>query len=450
MSKKSIYGAKLLALFVPLSGVAWSRYQNLLFLDAGYSPTSIGILKTSGFAAKLLFGPLWGFVGDLKSPLWLLSFSYIVSMVSLEVVRQCIVRQYPFALMLILKTLRSSVNCIGPVTEAVLFNATKNRTDGENFGKQRMLSSIAWGCGAFFVGWMIDSLGMYSIFPYTYVMCSLVLLLIHCLSRYQENDDGSSINTSKITTTTTTTTTTTNTTSKRKKTVSNVCQGINRLLSHPEMKLCASQIVLTGFCMTLVDVLLPLQLETQFQTSRTINGITTWLSVLSSVPIYWYGKELVDKKGVFWMFRVAQATYGIRLMGMVLLSSFTSLETALHYLFLGLLQLMHGITFALVWIGATHKLQSFASFSSKDQEQKVTTSAATLVSLLYFTIGQGVGNVFWMYLYQQYNNCGALYFAGWCLLVLNHLLLPWVVVVPGESESESESERKKMMMSNIC
>ena len=66
-----------------------------------------------------------------------------------------LLRNWSFTVLLVIKTIRSATNCISPVTEAVLYSATRNRTDNETYGKQRMLSSIAWGSGALFVGFMI-------------------------------------------------------------------------------------------------------------------------------------------------------------------------------------------------------------------------------------------------------------------------------------------------------
>ena len=442
-----IVGLKLLAFCVPLSGVAWSRYQNFLLLDAGYSPTTLGILKTSGYFAKIIFSPVWAVIGDMFSPLWLLAASYVAAGLSLELVRQCLLRNWPFFILLVIKTIRSAVNCIGPVTESIMFSATRNRKDGETFGKQRMISSVAWGGGSLFVGFVIDTFGLYSIFPYTYIMIGVALILLFYLSRYGYNNNTQfqqkqehqqdkqdledqeqkheiiSVTNSaaskrhhsaaSIASTASTATTATTATS----TATDVIQSLKEILLHPQMSRVAYQIVLTGFVMTLVDTVMPLQLESEFRTSRVFNGLCTWISIISSIPVYWFGKKMHDQHGAFWMFRVAQATYSVRLMGMVVISA-TGLHSVMQYVFLCLLQLLHGITFALVWIAATHKLNAMNT-----SKRKVTTSASTLVSTLYFTIGQGFGNIFWMYCYERLqHNCAVLYFAGWCFLMLNKFL----------------------------
>ena len=444
-----IVGLKLLAFCVPLSGVAWSRYQNFLLLDAGYSPTTLGILKTSGYFAKIIFSPVWAVIGDMFSPLWLLAASYVAAGLSLELVRQCLLRNWPFFILLVIKTIRSAVNCIGPVTESIMFSATRNRKDGETFGKQRMISSVAWGGGSLFVGFVIDTFGLYSIFPYTYIMIGVALILLFYLSRRYDGYDNNSQfqqkqehqqdkqdledqeqkheiisvtnsaaskrhhSAASIASTASTATTATTATS----TATDVIQSLKEILLHPQMSRVAYQIVLTGFVMTLVDTVMPLQLESEFRTSRVFNGLCTWISIISSIPVYWFGKKMHDQHGAFWMFRVAQATYSVRLMGMVVISA-TGLHSVIQYVFLCLLQLLHGITFALVWIAATHKLNAMNT-----SKRKVTTSASTLVSTLYFTIGQGFGNIFWMYCYERLqHNCAVLYFAGWCFLMLNKFL----------------------------
>ena len=443
-----IVGLKLLAFCVPLSGVAWSRYQNFLLLDAGYSPTTLGILKTSGYFAKIIFSPVWAVIGDMFSPLWLLVFSYVAAGISLELVRQCLLRNWPFFILLVIKTIRSAVNCIGPVTESIMFSATRNRKDGETFGKQRMISSVAWGGGSLFVGFVIDTFGLYSIFPYTYIMIGVALILLFYLSRYDGYDNNSQFQQKQehqqdkqdledqeqkheiISVTNSAASKrhhsaasiasaacTASTASTATSTATDVIQSLKEILLHPQMSRVAYQIVLTGFVMTLVDTVMPLQLESEFRTSRVFNGLCTWISIISSIPVYWFGKKMHDQHGAFWMFRVAQATYSVRLMGMVVISA-TGLHSVMQYVFLCLLQLLHGITFALVWIAATHKLNAMNT-----SKRKVTTSASTLVSTLYFTIGQGFGNIFWMYCYERLqHNCAVLYFAGWCFLMLNKFL----------------------------
>jgi hypothetical protein len=440
-----IVGLKLLAFCVPLSGVAWSRYQNLLLLDAGYSPTTLGVLRTSSYFGKIIFSPVWAVIGDMLSPLWLLVFSYVAAGLSLELVRQCLLRNWPFLTLFVIKTIRSAVNCIGPVTESIMFSATRNRKDGETFGKQRMISSVAWGGGSLFVGFVIDTFGLYSIFPYTYIMIGVALILLFYLhvSRYgydnnsqfqqkqehqqdkqnledqeQKHEIISVTNSaaSKLHRSASSIASPASTSSTAS-TASDVVQSLKEILLHPQMSRVAYQIVLTGFAMTLVDTVMTLQLESEFRTSRLFNGLCTWISIISTIPVYWFGKKMHDQNGAFWMFRVAQATYSVRLMGMGVISA-TGLHSVMLYVFLCLLQLLHGITFALVWIAATHKLNAMNT-----SKKKVTTSASTLVSTLYFTIGQGFGNIFWMYCYERLqHNCGVLYFAGWCFLMLNIFL----------------------------
>ena len=168
--------------------------------------------------------------------------------------------------------------------------------------------------------------------------------------------------------------------------------------------------------MTLVDQILPIQLDQEYNVPRWMNGMTTFLSIVGSIPVYYYSQNIIQQKGVYWMFQTGQITYAIRLVGMVVFSMLSPGATGSggQVVLLSCLQLLHGITFALVWTGATHQLQNMSS-----PKQQMTTSASTLVSTLYFTIGQGVGNVWWLYLYQQYHNCAALYGLGFGMIGVN-------------------------------
>ena len=404
-----ILRAKLLAFCVPLSGVAWSRFQNFVLLDAGYSPTTIGFLKSSSYFGKIIFAPFWGIVGDLYSPVFALLVSYVISGLSLELMRQCIIHKWSFYAIYIIKMVRSACNCIGPVTEAVLFSVTRRRKDGESYGKQRIWSSIAWGGGSLFAGCLIDQFGLWSIFPFTYLMICIAIIILYTFSLTDFDNSKHQVDEHTVV----------HKTDQKlieeqqsKLQLDKVMEGLNQLLLHPELSKTAYQVIFTGFFMTLVDQILPIQLEKK-NVSRWMNGLTTFISIMSSIPIYYYCENIIQNKGIHWMFQIAQSVYGIRLLGMATLSFF---NPAYQYILLIFFQLLHGITFALIWLGATYKIQSLS------YKLNLTTSASTLVSTLYFTIGQGFGNVFWMYLYQIYQNCGLLYFSGFCIIVFNVLL----------------------------
>ena len=409
---------KLLAFCVPLSGVAWSRFQTLLLLDAGYTPTAIGFFKSCSYLSKIIFAPFWGVVGDLYTPIVALALSYCLSGLSLELLRQCLLRQWSFTTMLLIKTFRSASNCIGAVTEAVLYDATRHRTDGESFGRQRLLSSLAWGVGSLCAGYMIDALGLWSIFPYTYVMISVALVLLYNLSLYGVKKTTRTVVVSL--TLPTTSTPSTKASDQRSAlnttTLAHVMHGLQQLFGHPELSRTAVQIIVTGFLMTLVDQILPIQLDQEYHVPRWVNGMTTFLSIVSSLPVYYYSQHIIQQQGVYWMFQTGQITFAIRLVGMVVFSMSNpgAVGRGGQVVLLSCLQLLHGITFALVWTGATHQLQNMSS-----PKQQMTTSASTLVSTLYFTIGQGVGNVWWLYLYQKYHNCAALYGLGFGLIAVN-------------------------------
>ena len=79
---------KLLSFLTSLSGVVWIKYSNLLLLDAGYSRTQIGTLKTLGYFVKLFASPVWAILTDsFGDPVIPLIVSYVIGFGTLELVQ---------------------------------------------------------------------------------------------------------------------------------------------------------------------------------------------------------------------------------------------------------------------------------------------------------------------------------------------------------------------------
>ena len=104
------------------------------------------------------------------------------------------------------------------------------------------------------------------------------------------------------------------------------------------------------------------------------------------------------------MFRFAQITTCIRLLLTATLTKTTSF-------WILPMQLLHGISFSMNWTAATEVFQA-ASPSS------ITASAQVIVTQLYFTLGQGLGYLFWSTMYEIYGASPA-YCLGSFLLAAN-------------------------------
>ncbi len=411
---------KLLQFSVTASGVGWTRFQGLLLLAAGYSPAQVGLLKSWGFFAKLLFTPAWALLGDRQTPLAGLTISYLAAFATLAIMRHAIDAHWPFWALATLRALRSSANAIGPMTDAVVVQWSLH-VPRASYGKQRVFASLAWGLGSFFVGHLIDRLGLPVVYLYTYSVMSWTLLLIGFLhwqrsrgrgvpSSDDDGDGGSPASSSAAVAAalppSSPSTNNRNNNNATTKDLRAVVRNLRVLFRRPSLARFASQIVLSGFLMTLFDSLLPMQIERDLGASRTFNGLSTLLSVLSSVPVWWFSEQVLRERGAWWLLRAGQGLMAARFGAMAVASS--DLRAVL------LLTSLHGVVFASIWVAATALVQRHFA-----RGLAVTTSAQVLVTTLYFVLGQGLGNVFWLSLYGHLGSARILYAAGCVVLLVN-------------------------------
>lgn len=397
---------KLLAFSTTFSGIAWTRFQTVVLLNAGYSMSHIGAVKSLGFAAKFIITPVWAAIGDTYTPLKSLIVAFTIAGLSLEFVRQCIVHKWPFYVLVILRIFRSSSNSIGPLTDSYLVqSARENGLENESYGRQRLFGSLAWGTGSLLVGILIDANGLWIVFPFTYVMIALCIIVIILNIRQQRNSKQLLPGSSGITGT--------SKTRQKPHKAKNLCFVIRNmrdcLLSNPRLKFFSAQVVLLGFCMTLADTLIPIQLEKEFGLSRKLNGASTFIGILTSIPVFWWNTSILRAWGAEKMMVIAQVLMCARFLILGLLGK--EMIWLLYGLFVQ--QLLHGVIFAMVWTASTDLVQSMAGVG-------LATSAQSLVSTLYFVCGQGLGNIFWLTIYGK-SKYGAspLYFVGSALLIFN-------------------------------
>jgi len=396
---------------VTFSGVAWTRFGSLVLLDAGITPSQAGVLKSLGHFSKLLAQPFWGFLADKTSAAQALLLSLLFASVSLEVVHQgTVAKTWPFGVYLAVRMVRSACNAVGPLTDAIVVNTIRGSSEG--YGRQRMFSSMAWGLGAVISGWMIDRFGLQVVFPFCYVLCAIAIAIVVAISyiesalAFPEKTREASHQTSRPS-------------------IWQMAQMLLQILKLKGMALFASQVVIMGFTMVLADSILPLQIDQQFHAPRAFNGFTTMVSVLSGIPIFWHADRLIRDRGPIWVMRAAQLTTAARFCAIAAVMHISSSHPAdtEHLVDLGderqlppflwiivVLQLLHGVSFAGSWCVATHVIQRVSP-------RAVSASAQVLVTQLYFTVGQGCGNVFWHRWYEADGLAGRIYLAGALALI---------------------------------
>jgi len=166
--------AKVLYFSTAMGNVAWNRFQNLYFLDAGILPYQIGQLKALGLALKLIGEPFWCLIADWTEPKVVFVICLLTQLVSMEILRNVV--PLTVAVIVYVKIIRTATAPSTTLTTMASFKLTEGTKEG--FGQQRMYGSLAWGGGAWLVGSLIDYFGMRSIFYYTYFFQCISLFIV--------------------------------------------------------------------------------------------------------------------------------------------------------------------------------------------------------------------------------------------------------------------------------
>ncbi|GMH72714.1 hypothetical protein TL16_g05989 [Triparma laevis f. inornata] len=284
------------------------------------------------------------------------------------------------------------------MTDSLIFETTKDEKV-RGYGRSRMYGSIAWGVGSVVGGIMIDRYGLESVFSFTFFFCGCTILGLMWF-KYSKNagekkTEGGENNNN-------------NNKNKANNGVRHIVNEIKKLLIlNEEIRAFCICITLNGFVMTLADSLLPLQIEA-LNGTRQFSGLTTLVSILGGIPVFYHSKAIYLRYGPWWMIRVGSLILSIRLL---ILATCVFDESQLKYILV--VQLFHGITFALIWTGSTENLQRAV------KNCDLTSSIQTLINTLYFTVGQGIGNVFWGHVYEHYERANEGYFLGAVVILIN-------------------------------
>ncbi|GMH86759.1 hypothetical protein TrST_g13159 [Triparma strigata] len=382
-----------------LSTCVWSRYQSIVFLSYGVSASRIGLLKSIGYLVKLFSAPAWAALSDVKfDPVNCLIFCYAVGILTIYTLWRLLLddNKAPFAILILLRIVRSSVGAVSNLTDSLIFETTKN-DKVKGYGRSRMWGSLAWGAGSIVGGYLIDKAGLGVVFPFTIFWNGCTILALVCFKNCgRASKRGTEMDNNKL-----------ENSKYKQQGVRHIVNEIKKLLLvNDEIRAFSICIVLNGFVMTLADSLLPLQIEA-LKGSRQFSGMTTLVSILGGLPVFYHSKAIYLRFGPWWMIRVGSLILSFRLLIFATIFNLADLNYIL------VVQLLHGITFALVYTSSTEYLQRAV------KNGNLSSSISTLINTLYFTVGQGVGNVFWGHLYEFFGRANEAYVFGALIIAVN-------------------------------
>ena len=470
---------KLLFFTVTISGVCWNRFSNLYFSSHGLTTTNIGDLKSIGFLLKFVTQPLWGYLGDYVGVKRALLGSFVFAAVSLFLLRlhleyvmshsaltadgsesdSVATREAAFHVVAFWRILRGAANAISPLTGAYVVQIlAADDSHNEGYGRQRLFASLAWGIGAVLAGGLIDVFTLDTIlFNFTYIGCGVNMLLLlvrrdatpDIKIRPSDEDLTSSLELRQLSVVDVSVDVTVKKVVRAgpmpmRKADSDVslhnaangkASACSSIRQHAEGAVgvwrlgwsrFGAQVVLFSFVMVLVDTITPLEVDVLSDGSRFLNGLLVAVACFAGVPVFWVLSPAIYRRDFHgWMMTASMCVLAIRLGILVALPAAgvaTSVPPPVLWLALVAQSALDALCLPVVWLTAVeHVHQRIAETMSSTASQHAA-SAQVVVGTLYYTIGQGFGNMIWGRLHDRYG-AHCIYLAGITLLGLNLVLV---------------------------
>ncbi|KAJ1453499.1 major facilitator superfamily domain-containing protein [Pelagophyceae sp. CCMP2097] len=435
--------AKMLSFLYSASGVAWNRFCNLYLLNCGFKPREIGAMKSLSLFGKLFAQPMWAAFADTGSPPYVLAFSVVCSTIALEILRLGTRQGFyggatvHWSTVAALRCFRSMTSAASPVADAMVLALA--RSGGEAWGRQRFWGSASWGAGSLLVGILIDAVGLeWGLFGSSYLISvGLASFLVFKMapkwatvggaSRGEApgppQDDGEAGDDEPLLKDEASAKkhhrteahasppaaateapaeassddvegqlTPDNGAAAKKRAPKSVSAVIARgalaLRRSAALRLALANAAVFGAAVVTVDAILYMQLE-ELGVSRSLNGLATAVSTLSTFPVFWSSAKLVQHYGHWRLLLIAQCILPVRL----LLHACMTAENV-HRVLLPI-QLLHGPMFA-GWLSAAVELVDRLA------PAELRASTQSLLTMSYFTLGGAVGHLCWSAAYDMF------------------------------------------------
>ena len=476
ITQRNLLVAKVLFFATAMSSVGWNRFQNNFYLDAGLTSHEIGTLKSIGLMLKIVGEPFWSMIADLTDEKAVFGLCMVMQVSTMELLRFS--HPLTYNMIFLVKILRTTTAPTNTLTNTNSFKLTEGSNEG--YGQQRVFGSLAWGSGAVIAGYLIDEFGMNAVFYYTYFFNAITLFFIiyvlpssigshnsnsshsnHTSEKHSLDDSEVGMITGKpgendicglknrsrsrsysndssagATSTYGSSSSSSSTWRQRLLETGHQQAGVYAneayvFISHPTCRALLVNAFLYGMVMTVPDTFLFISLEKDFGASRTYSGIVTTSSVLGCIPLFWYSTHYIAKYGHFNIIFMSQCSCVIRLFSYALLSP----SWPLSLYVLPVVQLIHGLNFALYWaaaVDAIHKLSP----------KELNTTSMAALNVAYATFGAAVGSLLWGYVYDSYGGVNSVY-------KYSALLLMGTIVVLYSSRSLLNSSNFSHLASEI-
>lgn len=330
-------------------------YLPLYYQSIGLSGEQIGWLLGVGAIVLLVSGPFWSAIGDrFNLHRWLLPITTIGTFLPLFLV----VLTNDFVLLLIIIIFQAFfANGIVPLIDSAALEISERAN--VPFGQMRLGGSLGYTVLALLMGWLLNYIPLVWIF-YSYIIAMIVAALVALPLPAREQHWGASRSQG----------------------------GIKGLLWQPALLLFLIAAYLIGSAANSVNYYLPLFLKSLGGDS-TMVGIVSAAGALSEMPVMFTGNRIIKRLGGVWM--------GVALATFFFILRWTLLSFATTPVMVLILQLFHGLSFALFLLSAIAYVQT-------QSPAGLSATAQALLSAAMWGFGAFTGSVGGGFVYGQFGS----------------------------------------------
>lgn len=388
---------------------SWGRFASLFYDSVGLSPSEIGIITGSMPAIRAVVMPLWGSVADryaTKKRVALLTQTFgaatllLLAVPGLAVTSKGRGRFDAVWYVSIASACFASAGVLDAFTLEVLGKDEKQR-----FGEIRLWSAVTWGLSNFGMGFVADATGGFRINIAIFFACTMVsTAILAFVVKETTNSDNKDAQREP-------TTTTTPKNDQHQKLMSSVEEDDaissdffeeegdeedeeeKLLFSESKKKhhsmtsvVCFyAELFVIGAGMGLVERLLFVYIVEVLGGSYALCGLTVLSTVALEIPLFAVAKRVLAVLGHEMCFIVALLFYVPRVIGYTLITR----ETKEWII---LLEVSHGVTFALMFTAAVDKA---ADLAPPGREATYQTLQNAIRSCLGAGVGAAAGGYYW-------------------------------------------------------
>jgi hypothetical protein len=307
--------AKALAFSSGAGMVAWNKFASLWLLSIGVTPAQTGTLKSVGLIAKALAQPLWAALVDMRvfglvhPSLGVVSnhlaaiCSTVFSLITMEILRR-FGPTVSFLHILLLRTIWAFANSGGMLVDAMVVQMSHGTDEG--YGKQRLWGSISWGCMSLLAGILIDLRGLDFLFTYTWIARTVLMLVVVVaiaetlrVNSGGQDDDKFSGDEEEDDTTVPQGRIEDEHAEIRQHDVGGAMEYVKRLRSlitqQPIVGILLAANLVQGVVFVICEHIVSIQMDRDFALSKTVNGLTNTLAIVTIVPCFYYSSALIHR-----------------------------------------------------------------------------------------------------------------------------------------------------------